>query len=154
MNARFIKPILVVATLLLVAGPNLAAQDPKAAKDVPTVSKDAKKVTKSPKSTPKPTASGNPMLGDQNVTAPPSKRIVKAQKKSKKIPYENRVDINNASKDDLKKLQGITDEYAAKIIAGRPYRSKAALAVDRIIPTTVYYLIKDKVTAGKIVSKP
>ncbi len=154
MIVGFIKPILTAATLLLAAGPAPTAQEPK---DVKAAPKDASPITKAAKKTSKPAAAppANPMLGDQNVTAPLSKPkpFAKTRKKPKKLPYEQRVDLNNATKEELKKLQGITDEYAAKIIAGRPYRSKAALVVDKILPTTVYFLIKDKVTAGKVSSK-
>jgi DNA uptake protein ComE-like DNA-binding protein len=154
MIVEFIKPFLAAAALLLAVGPAPTAQDPK---DVKTAPKDAKPVTKATKKPSKPVVPppGNPMLGDQYVAAPPAKPkpFAKTGKKPKKLPYEQRVDLNNASKEDLKKLQGITDEYAAKIIAGRPYRSKAALVVDKVIPTTVYFLIKDKVAAGKVTLK-
>jgi DNA uptake protein ComE-like DNA-binding protein len=38
-----------------------------------------------------------------------------------------KTDINSAGKDQLMKLEGITDEIAGRIVAGRPYRSKREL---------------------------
>ncbi len=162
MIAGFIKPFLAAATLLLAVGPALAAQDSKnvqtAPKDIETAPKEAKSTPKKPKMPSKPTATpiANPMLGDQNPTAPPKfkPKMSKTSKQPKKLPYEDRTDLNSASKEELMKLPGVTGEYATKIIAGRPYRSKAALVVEHVIPTTVYYLIKDKVAAGKAPAKP
>jgi len=57
------------------------------------------------------------------------------------------VDINSAGKDALKKLPGIGDAEAAKIIAGRPYLSKADLVTSNIIPQGVYLTLKDKIIA-------
>ena len=168
MIAGFITPFLATATLLLSAGPALAAQDSKEAqtapkevktapKEVQTPPKEVKPTPKKPKTPSKPPAApiANPMLGDQNPTAPPKpkSKVTKTPKKPKKLPYEERVDLNNASKAELMKVQGITDEYATKIIAGRPYKSTAALAVDQVVPSTVYFLIKDKVAAGKVAPK-
>ncbi len=52
------------------------------------------------------------------------------------------VDINSATKDELKKLPGISDAEADKIIAGRPFGSKTALALDNIIPMPAYEKLK------------
>src|SRR6266496_2801000 len=55
------------------------------------------------------------------------------------------VDINSASKVQLKELPGIGDAEADKIIAGRPYLTKAHLATHNILPHGVYENIKNLV---------
>lgn len=57
------------------------------------------------------------------------------------------VDINSASKAELKALAGIDDALAGKIIAGRPYLSKAFLVTRNIIPTGIYGIIKQQIIA-------
>jgi competence protein ComEA len=66
------------------------------------------------------------------------------------------VDINSASRAELKTLPGIGDAEAAKIIAARPYLSKADLATNNVLPTGVYIALKDRIIAkpmGKPVAK-
>ena len=57
------------------------------------------------------------------------------------------VDINSASKAELMKLPGIDDAEADKIIAGRPYLSKAHLVTHNIIPRGIYEQIKGQIIA-------
>lgn len=57
------------------------------------------------------------------------------------------VDINSASKDELKTLPGVTDEVAAKIIAGRPYLSKAHLLTRKIVDAGGYENLRTLVIA-------
>lgn len=51
------------------------------------------------------------------------------------------VDINSAKKEELMKLPGISDAEADKIIAGRPFGSKAWLVSKNIIPMETYQAV-------------
>jgi DNA uptake protein ComE-like DNA-binding protein len=75
----------------------------------------------------------------------PSAKVYRS--KAKKAPRHNLVDLNHATKSQLKKVPGITDEVADKIIAGRPYRTKAHLVTHNIVSNTLYGAIKDRVEA-------
>lgn len=57
------------------------------------------------------------------------------------------VDINSASKAELKTLTGVDDALAARIIAGRPYLSKANLVTHNIMPAGLYMSLKQRIIA-------
>ena len=57
------------------------------------------------------------------------------------------VDINSASRKQLKALPGIGDAEAERIVAGRPYRSKADLVAAKAIPEGTYHAIKASIIA-------
>lgn len=57
------------------------------------------------------------------------------------------VDINSASRAQLKTLPGIGDAEASRIIARRPYLSKADLASKKVVPTGIYLSLKDRIIA-------
>ena len=57
------------------------------------------------------------------------------------------VDINSAGKAELKTLPGIGDAEAEKIIANRPYLSKAELVTKKVMPTGPYLQLRHRVVA-------
>ena len=66
---------------------------------------------------------------------------------AKPPPPAKRVDINSASKAELKTLPGIGDAEADRIIKARPYPSKAKLAVDKVISDPLYAGLQGKIVA-------
>jgi DNA uptake protein ComE-like DNA-binding protein len=79
-----------------------------------------------------------------STTAKSKTHMAAATKKAAKMPA---VDINSASKEDLMKLNGITDETAEKIIAGRPYKSKAELTKKSILTKAEYAKVRTHIIA-------
>jgi DNA uptake protein ComE-like DNA-binding protein len=71
-------------------------------------------------------------------------KSVKTTKASAEVKL---VDINSAGKKALMTLPGIKDAEADKIIAGRPYLTKAHLVTHDILPRGVYENLKALVVA-------
>ena len=70
-------------------------------------------------------------------------------------PAVKPVDINNASRAELKALPGIGDVEADRIIAARPYPSKAKLVADKVLPDDKYLALRGRIVAGQpATSKP
>jgi hypothetical protein len=57
------------------------------------------------------------------------------------------IDINSASRARLKTLPWIGDAEADRIVAGRPYPSKASLVTHQVIPAGVYQSIRHRIIA-------
>jgi len=74
----------------------------------------------------------------------PNPKIEARKKEAAKIKL---VDINGASVEELKTLPGITEDVAKKIVAGRPYGSKAHLVSRNIIGMGTYDGLKKRVIA-------
>ena len=55
------------------------------------------------------------------------------------------IDLNNAEREELLALPGITDELADRIIENRPYRNKLDLVARLVIPEDIYQAIKEMI---------
>jgi competence protein ComEA len=78
--------------------------------------------------------------------APAAPASAPAKAEAKKEP----LDINSASKDELKALPGVGDAYADKIIKGRGktgYSGKDDLLKKQILPEKTYDGVKDMIIA-------
>ena len=80
--------------------------------------------------------------------AAPTTGAVKAEgQKKMEGAKKELIDINTASKEQLKSIPGVGDAYAQKIIDGRPYVKKDQLVSKKIVPQGTYDKIKDWIIA-------
>jgi hypothetical protein len=77
----------------------------------------------------------------------PSARASAAAAKAAAAKPAQLIDINSASRAQLKTLPGIGDAEADKIIAKRPYLSKTHLVDEAGIPAGVYLTIRHRIVA-------
>ena len=91
---------------------------------------------------------GATLAADEEAAAPRKPKAAAIKKAKKQAAAKVKlVDINGASKEDLMKLPNIKAEDADKIIAGRPYGSKAWLMTHKVLPDGIYFGLKDLVIA-------
>lgn len=124
MNNRPVQAALLSLALLGAAGSGRADEPVPAPKAQPAPQ------------TPAPTSKAQP--------APAPKPPTSSHKKAKPAPKGHLVELNSASKAELMTLPGITDALADRIIAARPYYSKAKLNVG-VLPQGYYGALHAKV---------
>ncbi len=61
-----------------------------------------------------------------------------------------KTDINSAGKEQLMKLEGISDSIADRIVAGRPYCSKRELLTRKIVNRATYDRLREKIIAHAV----
>ncbi|MFA6310892.1 MAG: helix-hairpin-helix domain-containing protein [Sterolibacterium sp.] len=121
MNRTRLFAVLSASLLVCAIGPSFAAGNAHDAADDSTTMRKAKEASHKP----------NP----------------KTEAKMKEAAKIKLVDLNGATSEELKTLPGIGDAEAAKIIAGRPYGSKAHLVSRNIMTSEMYENLKKQVIA-------
>ena len=86
---------------------------------------------------------------DSTSTAPsgaaPAKHTV--HHAAKAAAKHEMVDLNSATKEDLAKLPGLTEDIADKIIAARPFKMKSELLAKKLVTRAQYRKIRTWVVA-------
>lgn len=96
------------------------------------------------------TAAASPgvaVAGTSASTPVPAGHASAAAKRAAPPAPAELIDINSASRAQLKTLVGVGDAEADKIIAGRPYLSKAELVTKNVMGTGPYMSIKSRIVA-------
>jgi len=98
---------------------------------------------------------GTSLAADSGAGAqPPADHPTAApKKKTPTVPSEKQIDINSASREQLKTLPGIGDAEARKIIAGRPYVSKGELVTKNVLPEGLYISIRYRIKSVPVDKK-
>jgi competence protein ComEA len=94
------------------------------------------------------TVQGAPLPVHPAASAPDPAASASAKHKSGVVPSSQQIDINHATRERLKTLPGIGDAEAARIVAGRPYFSKADLVTKQVLSEGSYAAIKYRVFAA------
>ena len=85
-----------------------------------------------------------PPAGQTQPMPPPAQ--VQSAHRALLAPTGSQVDINHASRTELKTVPGITTALAGRIMANRPFGTKAQLVTRGIISEELYGRLKNRVT--------
>lgn len=133
--ARLLAPAaLIVATLC--AAPLATAATPAAPKSPAAAA-----------SAPGAAASADTRLRSTDELLAERMKKKKAQQAAAQAQARKLVDINSAGVAELKTLPGVDEALAAKIIAARPYLTKAELVTKNVMPTGPYLSLRHQVVA-------
>jgi competence protein ComEA len=86
---------------------------------------------------------------DATPAQPPPGHPAIAHKEATRSWPVKRIDINKASRTELKTLPGIGDAEADKIVARRPFLTKADLVTQNVLPEGIYVSIKNRIVASQ-----
>ena len=89
---------------------------------------------------------------EKKETPAQEKAEVKAEKATKAAHQKAPklvLDVNTASKEDLMKVPGITEDLAEKIIGGRPYKSRGELTTKSILTKAEYSKVRSHLKVMK-----
>ncbi len=78
----------------------------------------------------------------------------KPRKAPKKIPYEKRVDINKASREQILKVKGMTPALVDRILRDRPYKTNAELITRSGFQRKDYDAVRGLIVCGQDLKAP
>lgn len=161
-------PAALLASLAWLGAQDAPKPDPKPAEAPKVEAKAAPKADpkSAPKAAPKPAAkaapkgkagkAGTSILPQPNMPLVPKASApvpLPSKKKPVKLPYEKRVNLNAASREELMKVPTVDGPTADRIIANRPYKVTGELLVRNVVPGAHFWTVKDLVTAGPTLEK-